>query len=164
MVLLFFVGAIAHGNHLDVDGGESVAIKTKLFCCPWRNIQEAPRNKRTAIIDAHFGGSAVFDIGDFDDAGQGKRLVSPDHVPRHDFFPDGGVASFKTEKRRFVIPRAGSSFFVLERLIDAHWLVVLAPLRIATRHVAMVATTAGCEHKKVRAANESEVEKWVFPE
>ena len=102
-----------------------MVVEADFFGGAGGEVDNAVADVGSAVVDATFDGFAVFEVGDFDDAGERKGLVGGDFVPRHDFFADGGVAAFEAEEFGFVEPRGGADVGVMDGFIDTHRVVGL---------------------------------------
>ena len=112
------VFAVADGDDFDFAIGEALIFETELFGRTRGDVDDAAGDEGAAIVDAHFETFAVFEVGHFDHAGNGKGLVGGGNVPGHHFFAEGGVSALEPEKGRFVIPGGDSALFIMERLVD----------------------------------------------
>lgn len=74
--LFAFVRAIADGDDFDAGLGDSLIVEAEFFRGAWGDIEMATGDEWAAVVDADFKGISVLEIGDFNEARQGKCFMS----------------------------------------------------------------------------------------
>lgn len=140
--------AVTDGEDFDFDAGEALVFEAEFAGGAGGEVDDATGDEGSAVVEADFEGAAIFEVGDFDAAGEGEGFVGAGDVPGLDFFAEGGVAAFESEEGGFVVPGGDAAFFVAKGLVDGHGVIADALDGVGAGHVAGVATgTAGDEEE-----------------
>lgn len=91
-ILADAIGAIADAEDFDFYIRKSLFGESEVVGDGFCDIEHAAPDERSAVVDADFGRAAVFEVGDTDDAGDGKGFMGGNLCPRPEFFTGGGFA------------------------------------------------------------------------
>lgn len=96
------IGSIANAEDFDFYIREALLSESEVVGDGFCDIEHATTDERSAVIDADFGRTAVFQVGDADDAWDGQCFMGGDFGPWPEFFSGGCLAGKNEEMLRVV--------------------------------------------------------------
>ena len=138
--------AVPDAKDFDADLSQPLAGETQLFGHGLSHIEHAATNKRTAVIDADFGGFSILEICHSDEARKREGFVGGAAGPGPELFADGCFAG--EDQKMFAVMGSHAGFDMTDRLARVHGVVALTAQGVGLVFVAVIGRRASAEEDR----------------